>query len=211
MGMFTPSNNNGGESTTYVPAPQGMHHGRLVSIVDLGHHESVWEGNLKVARTFHLAWELVGTDSGDGKPYIVSKSYKGTDGQWGVYFAKTSGMVKMLRQWLGWDDKKATKPNNLPLAMGQAALIQVMHKPSQDGSKTWANIGGVMPPMPGVPVGEAVTPPLLWSVDDGNVNDLPPFLQNKVAQSYQKQGKTVPSRKVLEAANTQNLDDDIPF
>lgn len=208
MGIFDGNPNS--DNKPYVPAPAGMHPARLVSIVDLGHQESTWDGETKVARTFHLAWELVGTDSGDGKPFIVSKSYKATDGVYGVYFAKTSGAFKMLKQWLNWDDKKCSKVNALPTAMGHAAFINVAHKPSADGSKVWANVAGVMPAMAGMPVGEAKTDPLIWSVEGGDLNDLPGFLRKKAEESYQLQGKEIPKRQQKSENAEAALDEDIP-
>lgn len=209
MSIFDNAGNGNDETKPYIPAPAGMHPARLVSVVDLGSHDSTWEGVTRTNRMFHLAWELVGTDSGDGKPFIVSKSYKASAGQWGPYFAKTSGAFKMLKAWLGWDDKKASKVKSLPTALGQGAIVQVIHKASQDGSKTWANIANVMPPMPQMPVGEAVTEPLLWSIDGGDLDKLPAFLAKKARESYELQGKAIPTREVRDAANTDTSD--VPF
>lgn len=209
MGIFDQTGN--GEETKYIPAPAGMHPARLVSVVDLGSHDSTWEGETRTNRLFHLAWELVGTDSGGGKPFIVSKSYKVARGNFGYYFNKTGGMFKLLKNWLGLSDKEAARIPSVRSAIGKAALVQVSH--AQKGDRTYANVTNVSPVMSiggvPVPVEPAVTPSLLWSIDGGNTDDLPAFLAKRAKECYELQGKTVPSREVQNAANTDT--EDVPF
>jgi hypothetical protein len=123
----------------YTPAPEGTHIARCVRAVDLG----TQKGSVQFPDAKHkvlLAWELceeLSEFEGKMTPIVVSKRYT-------LSLHKKAGLRHDLETWrsrpftaeelAGFDLKKI---------LGAPCMVTIVHAPSQDGSKTYANIKGV--------------------------------------------------------------------
>ncbi len=120
--------------------PSGTHAALCVDIVDLGMRVREWQGNKSAAQTCALVFRTAKFSS-EGFPFDLSQEFM-------VSLSDKANLKKFLESWLGrpfTPEEKGTA-FDLPGQFGnRPALISVVHKPSKDGSKTYANIGAVMP------------------------------------------------------------------
>lgn len=113
----------------------GSYLGRCISVVDLGHQKTVWDGVQKMAHKLILNFELFGEDSQgpleiEGKPLVVYKRYTYSNHE-------KSGLIADLKGWFG----KVELPLNFENLLGKFALVNVVHNEYQ--GKTYANISGL--------------------------------------------------------------------
>lgn len=113
----------------------GSYLGRCISVIDLGHQKTVWDGVEKMSHKILLNFELFGDDSQgkleiDGKPLVVYKRYTYSNHE-------KSGLMADLKGWMG----KVDLPLNLENLLGKFALVNVVHNEYQ--GKTYANISGL--------------------------------------------------------------------
>lgn len=172
-----------GDSTTFTPAPEGVHQAVCVDVVDQGMHESVWEG---VARKLHkvaISWQI-GEMRDDGKPYLVSKWYT-------LSLHEKASLRKELESWRGRPFTEAElKKFDVESVVGVNALLNIQHGESK--GKTYANVVSIMPLVKGmakmVPSSDYVR------VVDRPKDEQPPNVQPPAA-----------------GASADIVDDDIPF
>jgi hypothetical protein len=126
---------------TYDLCPAGNHPAHLVAIIDLGTHDSEYEGKKKEDRKFFLAWELSGKMKPNGKPFVIGREYTVLVEPNGSFsFAAESNLRKMME---GWRGKKYESDEEIDITklLGRPCLVNVAHKGS--GEKTYANIAGI--------------------------------------------------------------------
>lgn len=134
----------GGSGREFKNVPAGNHLGRLYRIVDLGTQTSNYQGEVKIQRKVMLGWEIHGEDesgeplmSEDGRPMAIFKNY--------TYSWNEASRLRLdLQAWRGapWTDAEA-KRFNLKNLLGQWCMLNVVHRPSQDGSKVFANVANI--------------------------------------------------------------------
>lgn len=149
-------------------ANQGIHSAVLVAIADEGQQVNQMFGS--VAQKVSLGFEVVQ----DGEPLIVWKQYTNSIGP-------KATLRKDLESWRGAPFTKEEAENFiLTNVLGRTCQIQIMHKDSKDGSKTFANINSVLPK-----AGDDLKPetePFTYTIQDPQTNfeKLPKFIQNRV-------------------------------
>lgn len=77
----------------FDPAPDGMHPGVCVDIVDMGIIESTYSGQTKKQHKIRLVWEIAATRE-DGSQYLVQKRYTAS-------LHEKSALYKDLKSWRG--------------------------------------------------------------------------------------------------------------
>jgi hypothetical protein len=210
--MFLP------EPTHYELCPAGTHFARCWQIIDLGTQKTTYQGVVSMKRLVQIGWEIPSELMADGRPFSVFRSYT-----WSM--SDKANFRKDLESWRG---KKFTEedfsPNsprrfNIKNLLGVGATLTVIHKDSQDGSKTYANISSVG----GLPKGgDKVLPPQInksvylgltkefW--DEETYAALPEWLRDKIAGAPEfaalKGGVELPKSN---PRVHPDLDDEIPF
>lgn len=180
----------------------GSYLGRCISVVDLGHQKTVWDGVEKMAHKLILNFELFGDDSQgpleiEGKPLVVYKRYTYSNHE-------KSGLIADLKGWFG----KVELPLNFENLLGKFALVNVVHNEYQ--GKTYANISGLaqVPSMiakGGLPQG--VNEPFLYDMKKHPKNfDLIWGWQ----QDMIKRSSEFVNLEAKKEANTL-VDDEVPF
>lgn len=210
----------------FTPCPQGSFAGRCCMVVDLGWHLEEYMGkpkkhpSKKVRIGFETPTQKHVFDEKKGEePFLVSKKWTNTDGSRGLF-------VPMLELWRGrkfteeeWDKWEISK------LIGAPALITIVHKPSTDGTKIYANLANIVKLPQGLECPPAIIKPILFSVDP-KINPqgkshpdfalLPEFVQQECMESLEwkdpkrLQSQTVPSSA---PAGTQPPaeEEDVPF
>jgi hypothetical protein len=130
-----------GESETFTPAPEGVHQAVCVDVIDLGMIPG-FEG--KPQHKVSVAWQI-GELRDDGKRFTLFKRYT-------LSLHEKANLRKDLESWRG---KAFTREEEMgfdvEVLKGANCLINVQHKASADGKKTYANVVAVMPLVKGMP------------------------------------------------------------
>lgn len=206
-------------ANTYVPVPAGVHHAICYQVIDIGTQPQV--GNFPARRKVKIVWELPHErfefKDKDGSsielPRCISKDYTlSTD--------KKANLRKELESWRGRpfteDEVKGFEVGSI---VGANCQLNVVHKRSADGTKTYANVNGVMPLAKG---SSKLAPENLTMVYDiakeGPITfpeSMPEWMQNQIKNSDQYIERQNPHRKGPTEAQMANqdasIDEDVPF
>lgn len=136
-----------GDSKTYSPAPEGVHQAVCVDVIDKGKMESAFvdaQGRKKLQHKIEIVWQI-GELRDDGKRFTLFKRYT-------LSLNEKATLRHDLESWRG---KPFTRDEEMGFDVetvkGANALINVQHKPSADGTRTYANVVSIMPLIKGMP------------------------------------------------------------
>ena len=151
------------------------------ALVDLGEQYSATFD--KYSRKVCIGWELVGeTITIDGEE--VPRSFFNT------YTASLSTKSQLRKDLTSWRGKEFTveelKGFNLRNIVGVPCMIQIVHRKSADGSKTYANLASVTKIPKGFPAPKGTLPEMIYDIeenDPADVEKLPQWMQDKIKGS----------------------------
>jgi hypothetical protein len=189
------------KSTETVPA--GTCAARCYQIVDLGHQTTSFEGEVKVVPQVRITWELAELMA-DGRPFSISREYTAT-------FGPKGNLRKMLEAWRG-RPFTAEELNSFSLenVLGAPCMLSVVHKPSKDGTKMYANVGSVVALPKGMVCPELFNPAVKFDIsefDETVFNSFPDWLRAKILLSKEMEGD-IPTSKQEE---NEPSDESVPF
>jgi hypothetical protein len=131
------------EKQNYTPAPEGVHQAVCVDVIDKGMQPNQFK-NGALQHKIDIAWQINETRD-DGKRFVVYKRYT-------LSLNEKASLRHDLESWRG---KKFTRDEEMGFdvetVIGANGLINVQHKQSQDGTRTYANVISVMPLIKGMP------------------------------------------------------------
>lgn len=138
----------GSDSKTYTPAPEGVHQAVCVDVIDLGLVKSAFPdektGADKWQHKVNVVWQIAETRD-DGKRHQLYKRYT-------LSLHEKAALRHDLESWRGkaftFDELAGFDVERL---IGANALVNVQHKKSADGTRTYANVVAVMPLLKGIP------------------------------------------------------------
>jgi len=192
--------------------PEGKHPARLIWAIDLGTHDGEFEGKKTLKHQIYLCWELVDSAMADGRPFVVGKRYTVSNGEYGLYIAKTSGFHKMLRLWQGWPEKAASRLENVTklLAENAPAYIQVAHvTDKEDPTSTRAYIE-LVKPYTGPNLSKPENPTVGYAIGGDNLEEVVEWARKEIATSYEMNGG-VPAKADDAGTIKSPVGEDIPF
>jgi len=204
MSLTVNAGNGGGGDFEQCPA--GSFAARCYQIIDLGHQTFEWKGEAKVAPKVRITWEL-NEMMQDGRPFSISREYTASIGD-------KANLRKDLEAWRG-RPFTATELQNFSLenVLGAPCLLGVVHKPSKDGSKVYANVGSIMALPKGMPSPELVNPAVKFDIgefDQNIFNSLSSYVQKKILMSKELEENGIPAPQVKEVE--PEIDDEaVPF
>lgn len=179
------------------------------ALVDLGEqYSAVYD---KYQPKVAIGWEIVGeTITVDGE--TVPRSFFNT------YTASLSSKSQLRKDLTSWRGKEFTaeelKGFNLRNIVGIPCMIQIVHRKSADGSKTYANLASVTKIPRGYPAPKGTLPDMIYDIeesDPADVEKLPQWMQDKIKGSrtwafwleeHNKKGKLV---------DLDDADGELPF
>jgi hypothetical protein len=206
------------ESPTFERAPAGMHLARCYQIIDLGTQKSEYMGQPKILHKISISWELhCTTDSGeavkmkDGRPFAIFKNYT-------LSWADKANLRLDLQSWRGKPfSQEEMRRFDLKNVLGAWCMLNVIDKPSHDGSKIYSNINGVTPvpamiKSAGLPA--AVNNNQIFNLAEPDMemfNGFSDHLKAKIMSSpeWKKVGEFAP--EPASSGSTQDDSEDIPF
>jgi hypothetical protein len=191
--------------------PAGTHIGICTRVIDLGTQASQYGEKHKI----RLVWELQEELSGNGKPYLISRSYS-----WSMHPKST--LRHDLEAWRGVPfitKDFGASGFDIRNILGKACLLTIGHEPNSEGQLR-ANVNGVSKLMKGQTVSSLVNPLVyVWlspdRFDSAAFESLHEKTRETIAKSPEYQaiasGKPIAPPAASAAAHDDDLADPIPF
>ncbi len=118
----------------FKSAPEGLHPGVCVDVIDLGMRDTQWGSKHKV----RLWWQLEIRDEDTGKRFIVKKDYT----------ASLHEKANLCQDLVSWRGRKFTEEEasgfDVEGVIGANCQLQVAHNLGSNGT-VWANVMTVVP------------------------------------------------------------------
>lgn len=209
-------------STVSEPVPAGTHVARCYQMIEIGTVSEAFPGqDAKQVRKVRIGWELpeetkvFNPEKGE-QPFVISKEFS-------LSMHEKANLRKSLESWRGKgfseDEAKAFDITNL---IGKPCLLNIIHKPSKDGSRVYSDIAGIMPLPKNMKCSPQVNPTVSLSYDDfdmGVYNSLPDFIKDKMKGSLEFQAMQNPAHSSMgngapdydHVNEMQEPVDDLPF
>ena len=199
-------------TTTRLPAPAGNHFARCVSMIDLGHHSDSFDGKDKRVHKCRFTFELPNelhtfSEEGGPEPYLVSREFN-------LSLHEKASLRAFLQSWRGkpFTEAQASK-FDVSVLIGIPCMLNIIHVPSKDGTRTYANISSVAPVAKGMADVPQITPSFEFSLgefDAAKLETLPDFLKEKIKPSEEYMALQQPSVTQADGASA-GMDNDLPF
>lgn len=144
----------------FDPVPAGLHHATCIRIIDLGTQKSQFAGKVKIQPKIMLIWEIANPAlrQENGQPFIVAKRYTAS-------LNDKATLKEHLKGWLGNAIVDAEE-FDLTELLGKSCAVNVTHEPSKDGTKTYAEVASVSPPMAGFTVPAPQSTPAAFDLSE---------------------------------------------
>jgi len=203
MSLTVNAGNGGGGDFEQCPA--GSFAARCYQIIDLGHQTFEWKGEAKVAPKVRITWELNEMMS-DGRPFSISREYTASIGD-------KANLRKDLEAWRGRPFSAEELRNfSLENVLGAPCLLGIVHKPSKDNSKVYANVGSIMALPKGMPSPELVNPAVKFDIgtfDQKVFDGLSSYVQKKILMSKELEENGIPQASLQDEPVIE--DETVPF
>lgn len=193
----------------YDPVPQGLHVGICYGIFDLGTQHSEFYDTWH--RKIIIVWELPevrGQFEKDGETKDLPKAISNE------YTLSLHSKSALRHDLETWRSKGFTEDElsgfDITRLLGVPCQIQVIHKQSKDGTKTYSNVGGIVQ----APKGYNKQPenePIYFSFEEHGQSipeKTPEWIVNKIKQSKEWRSFDQPSN--ITPLNEEK-DPDVPF
>lgn len=189
----------------------GNYVARCYEMIHIGTIEEIIAGEKKILNKVRIGWELptelkVFKEENGEQPLVISKEYT-------LSMHEKANLRKTLASWRGKDfsDDEA-KSFDITKLIGATCMLNVIHKPSKDGAKTYQEIGSISPMPRGVSAPAALNKPRILQYDDFSwslFDSLPDFIKIKIKGSLEFAAMQQPNA-VQHEQQTETVDD-LPF
>ena len=206
------ASNNGG--TSFEPIPSGSYAARCYSMVHLGTIEETILGTVKKLNKVRITWELptelkVFKEENGEQPQVISKEFT-------LSLHEKATLRNFLKNWRGKDfTEEEAKSFDIEKLVGAPCMLNITHKQSKDGTKTYAEIGSVSTMPKGLICPTQINPSFVWTYDNFDVSKfgmLPDYLKNKMVNSDEyKHAVTGGQEHESHQSNKVEAEDDLPF
>jgi len=184
--MAITATNEGGVQTR-EQVPSGNHVARCVKMIHIGTVNTEYLGEVKVQNKIRIGWELpnetriFNPDKGE-QPMLIENNYT-------LSMHEKASLRAMLQSWRGkaFTEEEA-KAFDVTKLLGVACMLNVIHKPSKDGQKVYANIAGVTPLPKGFECPPQINPTFELNYDefdDDKFESLPTFIKDEMKGSVE--------------------------
>jgi len=191
--------------------PAGTHIARCYSMIEIGTVKENIMGKEKTLTKVRIGWELpeecrVFTEEKGEQPFVISKEFT-------LSMHEKSSLRLALKAWRGKDfSEEEAKNFDITKLIGVPCMLNITHKLSKDGTRTYNEIAGITPLHKSMKCPDQVNANQVLSFDNfdqGLFESLPDFIKNKITTSQEYQAMRQPSHK--EAVQTEDDDLGLPF
>lgn len=199
-------------STPRELIPAGNYIARCYQMLHIGTNLETIDGKTQLMNKVRIGWELptemkVFDEAKGEQPLVISQEYT-------LSMNEKANLRKMLSSWRGKDfTEEQAKSFDITNLIGVPCMLNIIHKPSKTGDKTYQNIGSVSPMPKGVPCPDQINPKQVLQYDDFDTrlfDSLPDFIKNRVITSVEYKAMTIPHSNEMDN-NSQDNNDDLPF
>lgn len=195
--------------------PAGNHIARCYQMIEIGTVTEIIMNKSQTLRKVRIGWELpletkVFKEENGEQPFVISKEYT-------LSMHEKSNLRKDLKNWRGRDftDDEA-KCFDITKLVGVPCMLNIIHTPSKDGQRMYANISGVTPMPKGVKCPPQFNDTVVLSYDhfDEDVfNLLPDFIKDKMKTSIEYAGLSKPQETHIHTPELEPVEEenDLPF
>lgn len=207
-------------TTTREPIPAGLYPARCYQMIHIGTVEESFEGVAKKVNKVRIGWELptetrVFKEENGEQPCVISKEYT-------LSLHEKSALRSMLKSWRSKDfTEEEALAFDITKLLGVPCMINISHKKSADGTKTYDNISAVTPMPRGMDCPPPINPRLVFEHDSPNMEvleALPDFIKDKVKSSDEwkaRHAAPAPAPNITPGTTAADLGissaDDLPF
>ena len=204
--------------SNYVPTPAGVHHAVCYAAIDIGTQPAF--GRFPARRKVMLIWELPEERievTVNGAPTMLPRSISK---EYTLSTGAKSNLRKDLASWRGRDfTPEEIEEFEVGKVVGANCQVCVVHKPSADGSRIYANVQSIMPLPKGVQKLTPENPALVFDIPrEGPISFpdiMPEWIVNKIKNSEQYADRQNPQRAQARAESQADarppVDLDVPF
>ena len=201
------------EHTEFAKVEPGTYMARCISMIEIGHVTTEFNGEKKKVHKVMLTWELpeelaVFNEDKGPEPYVVSKTYT-------LSMHEKSTLRKDLESWRGkgFTELEAAKFDITKL-LGVPCLLTVTHQPGKtDPTKTYVVVASISRLMKGQECPPPVNPSKVLSFDDFDwsvYEGLSDYMKDRIKESDEFKALQEPAMVRDEQDNGVN-GDDLPF
>jgi hypothetical protein len=194
--------------------PAGNYVARCFSMIEIGTVKEEYQGKQKTAYKVRIGWELpnerrVFKEERGEEPMSISKTYT-------LSMNEKANLRKDLESWRGkaFTEDEA-KSFDITALLGKPCMLNIIHKKSLDGTKTYERISGITPLMKGYEPPAPVNPITRLEFDNWNealFASLPDFLQDEIRSTPEyAQLKEPHNTNIQDPVTSGEEVDDLPF
>lgn len=165
--------------------PAGNYIARCYQMIHIGTVPEEYMGQKKMTPKARIGWELptelkVFKQENGEQPCVISEEFS-------LYLNEKANLRKMLAAWRGRDFTEDEAKNfDITKLLGVPCMLNIIHKPSKDGTKMYEKIAGVTPLAKGVNCPPQINPTLIFEHENPDMevfNKLPDFIKAKIMLS----------------------------
>lgn len=211
MKMAITATNNG---TKRELIDAGNYVARCYQMIEIGTVDEVILGQTKTLKKVRIGWELpielkVFDPAKGEQPKVISKEFT-------LSLNEKATLRKTLASWRGKDFTEGeAKAFDITVLIGVPCMLNIIHKPSKDGSKVYEEIGSISPMPKGFECPAQINPSFLLDYDDfqeEKFNALPDFIKDKMRNSVEFVKMKQPTETHVQGlGDREETNDDLPF
>jgi hypothetical protein len=203
-------------SVNYDPVPQGLHLAICYSVIDLGTQKSEYNGKVLERNRILITWELpderIDIEKEDGTQLNLPRAISAE------YTLSLHDKASLRHDLETWRSRPFTDEElegfYLDKLLGVPAQIQVMHKPSKDGTRTYANVTSIVQAPKGYkPQVENI--PVSYDIERDKLHipeSVPEWIVNKIKESKEWKEMTTDTSQPEQVQREETKpEDDMPF
>jgi hypothetical protein len=205
---------NNGTQRELIPA--GNYVARCYQMLHIGTIEELILGEKKILNKVRIGWELptetkVFDEAKGEQLYVISKEFT-------LSLNEKANLRKLLASWRGKDfSEDDARSFDITKLLGVPCMLNIIHKPSKDGTKTYQEVGSVSPMPKGMKCPEQVNKTSVLDYDNFDfalLESLPDFIKTKVKSSLEYAKLQQPNH--IQTDDRENLNtnidiEDLPF
>lgn len=175
-----------GNSQNFEILEAGSYSARCYSMVHIGTVEENILGTVKKLNKVRVTWELsteqvVFKEENGEQPRVISKEFT-------LSLHEKATLRGFLKNWRGKDfTEEEAKEFDVTKLIGAPCLLNITHKKSKDGQKTYLEIGSVSRMPKGMDCPEQINESFIFDFNDNysveKLEKLPDFIKEKVKRS----------------------------
>jgi len=202
---------NNGTARELIPA--GNYIARCYQMIEIGTVDEFVMGKPVRAKKVRIGWELptelkVFKEEKGEQPLVISKEYT-------LSMNEKANLRKDLKSWRGKDfTEKEAQCFDITTLIGVACMLNIIHKPNKDNTRSYEQIAGITPMPKGIKAPAQINKNFVLSYDSFNqemFDSLPEFIRTKMQGSLEYNAMKDPHAKTIDANHIEEPVDDLPF